>query len=59
MSMRRVQSGMPRLQQPYIPARHCMVKLAVVNGGAIYFLPAAKCESFRDFAYKSAIQKVR
>jgi hypothetical protein len=36
-----------------------MVKFGVVNGGAFYYLPAAKIEIFRDFTPKSGFQKVR
>ncbi len=36
-----------------------MVNAGRVNGARFGFLPAAKTVIFRDFAYKSAIQKVR
>jgi hypothetical protein len=36
-----------------------MVNFGVVNGGASYYLPAAKFAIYRDFTPKSRLQKVR
>jgi hypothetical protein len=39
--------------------RRGVVNIGVVNGGAFFYLPAAKNQIFRVFAPKSAFQKVR
>jgi hypothetical protein len=36
-----------------------MINAGVVNGGGFLYLPAAKIAPNREFAYKSAILKVR
>jgi hypothetical protein len=36
-----------------------MVKMNVVNGGGLQFLPAEKCAILRVFTGKSRLQKIR